>query len=125
MFNRVLLGAGRRMLPIPGIVWQSVIRKEAKGVRAGLAFMTENHHRVRDFVVLELSRRGAPLSPDLIAEALGLELEQTVSILDRLEKRMTFLFRNDAGEVTWAYPVTVDETPHRAHFSTGEDAFSP
>ena len=29
------------------------------------------------------------------------------------------------GEVTWAYPVTLEATPHPAHLSTGEDAFSP
>jgi len=27
--------------------------------------------------------------------------------------------------VTWAYPVTVDETPHHVRFSSGEEAYSP
>jgi hypothetical protein len=48
-----------------------------------------------------------------------------VSILGELEQHLKFVFRNERGEVTWAYPVTVDETPHRARFSTGEDAYSP
>jgi hypothetical protein len=46
-------------------------------------------------------------------------------ILDQLERRKTFLFRSQPPAVTWAYPVTVDETPHRAVFSTGEEAYSP
>ena len=125
MFNHVLLGVGHRMFPIPGFLWQPRIRRQANSVRAGLSFMTADHHRVRDFVVLELPRTRAPISPNMIAKSLGLQLDKTVAILDQLEKGMTFLFRNDDGEVTWAYPVTVDETPHSAHFSTGEDAFSP
>jgi hypothetical protein len=37
---------------------------------------------------------------------------------------MTFLFRNDGGSVTWAYPVTVEQTPHHMSFSTGERAYA-
>ena len=87
--------------------------------------MSENHHRVRDFVVRELPRCGAPLPPESIAEELGLPVSLVRSILSELEEHLTFLFRNERGAVTWAYPVTVDETPHRASFSTGEEAYSP
>jgi len=37
---------------------------------------------------------------------------------------MTFLFRNKEGEVVWAYPVTVDKTPHHLTFSTGEQLYA-
>jgi hypothetical protein len=90
-----------------------------------LGFMSDDHHRVRDFVVLELPRAGAPLAPQAIAEALDLPIDRVGSILDELERHLTFLFRNERGEVSWAYPVTVDETPHRAVFSSGEEAYSP
>jgi hypothetical protein len=80
---------------------------------------------VRDFAVLELARTGVPLSPDAIEAALDLSAERVRGILDDLEKHLTFLFRNERGEVTWAYPVTVDETPHHARFSSGEEAYSP
>ena len=125
MMDRLLLGIGRFMLPVPRFVWQPRIRAQARQIRAGLRFMTEDHHRVRDFVVTELPRAGAPLAPESIAAALGLSLERVRSILDQLENRLTFLFRNEQGAVTWAYPVTVDETPHHASFSTGEEAYSP
>lgn len=121
----LLFGLGRHMLPIPRLLWEPIIRAGARKAGAGLGFMTEDHHRVRDHVVLELPRAGAPLAPEAIAERLGLELAQVRSILDELEAHLTFLFRNERGEVTWAYPVTVDATPHHAHLSTGEDAFSP
>jgi len=48
-----------------------------------------------------------------------------VSIVDELEQHLTFLYRSSDHAVTWAYPVTIDETPHHARFSTGEEAYSP
>ena len=125
MTDTLLLGLGRHMLPIPRLLWQRIMQAGARKSRASLRFMTEDHHRIRDYVVLELAAAGAPLGPETIAEALDLDLARVRSILDELEAHMTFLFRNQRGEVTWAYPVTRDETPHRAHLSTGEDAFSP
>ena len=122
---RVLLGLGRHMIPVPGPIWQPLMKAGARRTGARLGFMSSDHHRVRDFVVLELPRVGAPLSPASIGEALDLDVAHVRSILDELEEHLTFLFRNERGEVTWAYPVTVEETPHRAHFGTGEDAYSP
>jgi hypothetical protein len=71
-------------------------------------------------VVRELPRIGKPLSPELISAELNLPLSKTVEILDELEKNLFFLVRNEHGEVTWAFPVTADKTPHRMTFSTGE-----
>lgn len=78
-----------------------------------IAFMTAEHHRVRDFVVLELPRRGVPLSPEEIARGVGLPPRRCAAILDDLERHLTFLYRNRDGAVVWAYPVTVEPTPHR------------
>ena len=103
------------MVPIPRLIWQRQVRGDVQ-----LDFMTEEHHRVRNFVVTEIPRVEKPLSPEFIAQELKLPLDQVVDILDDLEKHMTFLFRNEQGAVAWAYPVTVDQTPHRMTFSTGE-----
>ena len=125
MSDRLLLGVGRRMIPIPRIVWRRLIQANARKIGARLGFMSADHHRVRDFVVTELQRRAAPLPPGLIAERLELAADRVSVILDELEKHLTFLVRNAEGAVTWAFPVTVDETPHRARFTTGEDLYSP
>jgi hypothetical protein len=125
MSDRLLLGIGRRMIPIPRIVWQRLIKANARKTEARLGFMSADHHRVRDFVVTELARQGAPLAPGLIAEKLGLAADRVSVILDELEKHLTFLVRNAEGAVTWAFPVTADETPHQAAFTTGEEAYSP
>ena len=43
-----------------------------------------------------------------------------IEILDDLENNLFFLVRNEQGEISWAFPVTVEETPHKLTFSTGE-----
>jgi hypothetical protein len=108
---------------VPNKLWQALAHHEVGGER-GHAFMTRDHHRVRDFAVLELPRAGRPLPPAYFAGRLGLPLQRVASILDELEAGMTFLFRDGAGAVTWAYPVTVDPTPHRVTFETGEQVYA-
>ena len=122
--NRSLLGIWRTLLPIPKAIWQRQVKRGSIAARKSLSFMSADHHRVRDFVVLELPRRGEPLSPLLIANNLSLPLEKVASILDELEARLTFLFRNESGDVTWAYPVTAEPTTHKVLFSSGEQIYA-
>jgi len=120
MGNRPLLGLGRHMIPIPQFLWRRGVARKVPAIEGRLAFMSGDHHRVRDFVVRELPRAGEPLALELIAKELSLPATRTKEILDELEARLIFLFRNDEGAVAWAYPVTADPTPHHAAFSTGE-----
>ena len=119
MDESLLLGMWRCTLPIPPRFWQSQVKGDAS-----LDFMSEEHHRVRNFAVRELPRVGGPLPPDMIAVSLGLSRQRVIEILDELEAHMTFVFRNDAGAVTWAYPVTVEHTPHRLIFGSGEQIYA-
>ncbi|MFN2224014.1 MAG: hypothetical protein ACK2UH_15775 [Candidatus Promineifilaceae bacterium] len=120
MSESVLLGRGKKLVPVPRAMWESHLADVPEHGRTRLAFMTEEHHRVRYFVVRELPRAGTVLSPEFIAAALSLPEQQVRSILDDLERHLFFLWREEAGSVSWAYPVTVEQTPHRIHFSSGE-----
>jgi hypothetical protein len=82
--------------------------------------MSREHHLIRRFVVKELPRAGNPLKPELISQRLKLPVGRVNTILDELERNLFFLVRNSQGAVTWAYPVTVEKTPHELVFSTGE-----
>jgi len=124
MHKSLLLGIWRFLLRIPRPIWQQEIARSARAAEKSLAFMTADHHRVRDFVVRELPRVAKSIPPETIAQSLNMGLEQVVSILDSLEKKLTFLYRNKQGAVTWAYPVTVERTPHRVRFSTGEQVYA-
>ena len=89
-----------------------------------LAFMTTAHRAVRNFVVRELPRNGGrPLTPAEIASSLRLDSQSVTVLLEDLESHLLFLVRNAHGEVSWAFPVTTDRTPHRLRFSTGERIF--
>ncbi len=121
MKDRALLGTGRRMIPIPGFLWRREVSRKTKGqARKSLAFMTEEHHLVRDYVVRNLLGADGPLAPEQISKATGLASGRVISILEELEKRLVFLFRNDRGSVLWAYPVTADTTPHMVSLNSGE-----
>ncbi len=122
MTDRLLIGLWRHIIPIPipRMLWQRQVHKGARRTTAGLDFMSEEHHLVREFVVRELPHLGEPISPEFIAEELNLPVARVRSVLDELERHMTFVCRNAQGAVVWAYPVTAETTSHRLTFSTGE-----
>ncbi len=124
MSSRVLVTFRRHMIPIPRVLWERQLRTRARRAKARLGFMSEEHHLVRDFAVRELPGIGEPLTPEVIAGRLSLAVARVESILDDLEKHMTFVCRNPQGAVAWAYPVTVENTPHHVTFSTGEQLYS-
>ena len=122
--DSMLLGISRYTIPIPRLAWQPLMKAGGRKARASLRFMSEDHHRVRDFAVLELPRARAPLSPETIARQLDLSLPRVTSILNELEEHLTFVFRGEGEAVTWAYPFTVEETPHYLTFSSGEQLYA-
>lgn len=124
MNETILMAHGDRITKISRKDWEEGLAAVPGHVAAGLAFMTDEHHRVRNFVVRELPRVGSPLAPEFIAGSLNLTVVRAKVILDELEKHMTFLFRNEQGAVAWAYPVTVDPTPHRIRFGAGESLYA-
>ena len=118
------LGLGRFMIPIPPCLLRKGVKLDAKKGRKSLGFMTPKHHLVRDFVVTEIPRRGESLSPEHIANELSLPRDELDVIVDELEENMVFLYRVDGENVTWAYPVTAEPTPHHMKFSTGENIYA-
>lgn len=120
MTEQVLIGRGHTIRELPRAEWEDELRQTPEHAEGRLAFMSEDHHRIRNMAVVDLARRGRPLTADDFAVELGLDPGRVVEILDDLERRLFFLARNPAGAVSWAYPVTVDQTPHKLIFSTGE-----
>ncbi len=124
MKDSLLLGLGRDMIPIPRMVWERVVKADARRTRAGLSFMSEDHHRVRDFAVLELPRTGAPLAPESIAEELDLAVPRVCRFW-KSSRRIS----PSCSEATTGGDLGLSghrrRTPHHASFSTGEEAYSP
>jgi len=124
MSGTILMGRGHQIIKIPRKEWEKHLSAVPQHSETRLGFMSEEHHLVRYFVVRELPRTGEPMPPEFISQKLRLPLARTNAILDELERNLLFLVRNGQGAVSWAYPVTVDHTPHHLTFSTGEQLYA-
>lgn len=124
MDQTVLIGRGRDIECLPRRHWEEQLTKVPQRMKIRLGFMTRQHHLIRYFVVKTLPRIGGPIAAELIAAKLTIPVARVETILAELEERLFFLVRNELGQVTWAYPVTADQTPHSLIFSTGERIYA-
>ena len=123
MSGHLLMGVGREIHSAPDDAFLKDLRGLPARMASRLAFMSRNHHTVRDFAVRELPRQDRPLSPIQIAQVTGLSSQTVSAILAELERNLFFLVRDSEGDVSWAFPVTTSETPHHLTFSSGEKVF--
>jgi len=121
--NTLLVGNRETMSRVPDTGLKAAMAKVPEFFAARLAFMTPEHHLVRNFAVREMPyENGRPIKVDRMADTLGLPRATVHAIVEDLERHLFFLVRNEAGEISWAFPVTTEPTPHRLRFSTGERA---
>ena len=120
MADTILIGRGDTIVHIPQRDWEEELSSAPESISQRLEFMSPDHHLVRNFVVRELPRLGWPIPLADISDALHLTRERTTSIVEDLEKNLFFLARPEGQEVSWAFPVTAEETGHHLVFSTGE-----
>ena len=120
MADSVLAGRGDTISAIPRSDWELELSSAPEGISKRLEFMSPNHHLVRNFVVRELPRLGRPVPLAEISRALHLTRPRTTSIVEDLHKNLFFLVRGNGEKVSWAFPVTAEETGHHLVFSTGE-----
>ncbi len=123
MSGQVIVGKGQELRAIPDDAFLKAMNGLPKRMAERLAFMSSEHHTIRDFVVREIPRQSRPLSPRQIASVTALNLRRVSAILSELEKNLFFLVRDSEGNVNWAFPVTTDQTAHRLSFSTGEKIY--
>jgi len=123
MNETILVGVGREIRRVQDDAFVESIKGLPAKMTSRLAFMTRDHHLVRDFVVREMPRQRRPISALGIANVTGLDLRKVSIILTDLERNLYFLVRDGDGNVSWAFPVTTSMTPHRLTFSTGERIF--
>jgi hypothetical protein len=124
MEEKILLGRDREILEIPETTWKQELEQIPQHSQARLNFMTDAHRQIRYFVVKEMATRQKPIEPELISEKLGIPLQRVNTILGELERKLFFLVRNERGAVAWAYPITIETTPHKLSFSSGERLYA-
>ena len=124
MKETILIGRQEHIIEADAAQFREQVTHSHHQPSTRLNFMTPEHHRVRNFAVTELPRNnGKPLSPQTISARLSLPLTQVIAILEDLRRHLFFLVLN-SGEISWAYPVTSEPTPHRLHFSSGERTYA-
>jgi hypothetical protein len=120
MAEKVLLGKDRHFEEIPRDSWEEEVAIGSQHIPAVLDFTTKDHHLVRNLVVEEIARLEKPISAKGISEKLDMPHSKVIAILDDLERNLFFLVRDSRGDVSWAFPVTAEKTPHKLTFNTGE-----
>ena len=118
--EEVLIGVEKEMNVVPFSFINEEATKQAENARQRTYVFSDDKRKLHHFVVRELPRHGKPMSLGFISESLKMTPEQVGQIVDDLENDKTFLFRNNSEAINWAYPVSVDTTPHHITFSTGE-----
>jgi hypothetical protein len=116
----VRLGRGDEVVTIPEADWWGELQQHLPMARGRFDALPPLHREVRRAAVLELVRTARPVPPQAVAARVGAPLDDVLAALAELERRLFFLVRDSAGDVSWAFPFTVDVSPHRLELSSGE-----
>ena len=122
--RKMLMGIGRFMIPIPQVISNRGLEKGASGARAKAELLSEEERQVHYFVVKKMAVAKEPITAELVSEELGIEVNRVEEIIDKLEGMKTFLYRSNSKGITWAYPLSLDNTGHEISASTGERFFA-
>jgi hypothetical protein len=123
--NTILVGNRGTINRVPDAGFKAALAKVPERFAAKLAFMTPEHHLVRNFVVRELPREdGRPIQVVRLAATLGLPLARVRAIVEELERNLFFVVRSESGDISWAFPVAAEiSTGERVYGACAEDAF--
>ncbi len=116
----VRLGRGDEVVTMTEADWWGALQQHLPAARARFDALPALHRDVRRAAVLELVRTPRPVPPQALAARVGAPLDDVLAALAELERRLFFLVRDAAGDVSWAFPFTTDVTPHRLELSSGE-----
>lgn len=125
MEETLLVGTGKAIMQVSAAPWTAQLDDVSGRMASRLAFMTPEHRLLREIAVRELPRNnGQPLTLGDLARKSSLPLPGVAALVKDLERNLFFLVRNSAGDISWAFPVTSEKTPHRLIFGSGERTFA-
>lgn len=116
----VRLGRGAAVELLRESEWWSALQGHLPSAGRRFDALSPLERAVRRAAVILVASTGRPVPPLAIAGEVGAPLAEVVAALAELERRLFFLVRDDAGEVSWAFPFSAVATPHRLLFPSGE-----
>lgn len=118
------LGLQRHMLKLPAAVGRRRVAAVAKQARTVMEELSDEDRDLHRFLVTELPVVGAPLTTEWIGGKRGVPASDVAEQLDELGERKALIARNNDGDVTWTYPVTVEATAHHLSFRSGDRLYA-
>jgi hypothetical protein len=86
--------------------------------------LSDENRALHRFLVTQLPAAAEPLTTGWIGQKQGIPASHVVEQLVQLGERKALIARNDDGDVTWVYPVTVEPTAHHLSFRSGERLYA-
>ena len=114
------LGLNGFLVPVPGSLVRYLAGRESARWGRKNARLSPLQATVRRLAVQHLPASEGPLTAEAIAELGGLPGPDVAVALGELHRKLGFLALDGDGAVAWAYPVTLDNTPHHLTFESGE-----
>ncbi len=113
-------GRGTELVALPEPAWWAELERHLPAVRRRHEALPALHREVRRAAVRLLVATGRPVPATALAREVGAAVGEVEAALSDLERGLFFLVRDGRGEVSWAFPVTADVTPHALAFASGE-----
>ncbi len=122
--HKLYLGFRGFMMRIPPLLSDKGAKRGEKGAKANADCLSKEERRVHHFIVMKMAVVKDPITADLIANELGMPNDQVLAIINKLESLKTFIYRSDGKGITWAYPLSLENTGFRMTASSGEQFFA-
>ena len=122
--HKLYMGFRGFMMRIPPLLSDKGARKGEKGARANASRLSQEERSVHHFIVKKMVVVKDPITAELIAGELGMPVDRTHQIIDKLENLKTFVYRSDGLGINWAYPLSLENTGFRMTASSGEQFYA-
>ena len=122
--HKLYLGFRGFMMRIPPLLSDKGAKISEKGAKANADCLSEEERKVHHFIVMKMAVVKKPISTALIANELWMPKDRVQQIINKLESLKTFIYRADGEGISWAYPLSLENTGFRMTASSGEQFFA-
>ena len=112
------------MLRVPPWLSELGSKRGAKGAKGNAARLTTVERSVHHHIVRKMAQAREPFTAATVAAEMGISSDRMSTIVDKLERMKTFVYRSDGDGIDWAYPLSLEDTGFTVTTSSGERFFA-